>query len=1070
MAVDLEQFSIYRPHQRVEHRRSKFFSPSVEEKARSNELVSLNELNEKGNDTFLLDGVLRYGDCKKYVCKVSFQILSIGEYENLDSSTVGESVWIQSLAGKGSGVWYCLRSPAEEYSRFHKPFLWLADLSKHVVDFLDNHPAVRLVDFRYDFYQWLCEHHRNDKIFSGWLDEYNNNTDFRQAVAAHATFLFNQAGVLDSNHTLHPFWEEICPWSLIAVPRQPDTSKKTVVTPFVFECFRHLPWSKFLCPLESTCLPPSPLILNSKRSFLSSKQGPVNTGDVVAIRSDPDTDWKSGDDLWYGYVQGITTAKCKPQLSLLWLYRPSDTACLDQRYPFAKELFLSDHCNCGDKAIYVSEVVSKLSVNFFGDPNSAQDQEIDFFVRQKYVGDDSAWISLEPSDFRCSCRRKVTRMGYRSGDTVLVSFPQNQHVLEPAVILEDVQGDTKAEILVRILLRRRRDFEHQEDAEPNELVFTDQSKRIRFSSIFRRCHIRFYTVEDKTNGRIPAPYNRKGTADCFFIIYRSTSNTLKPLEPMERPDPLINQGFDPLFQPQNTLRGLDIFCGGGNLGRGLEEGGAVKFEWAVDWFGEAIHTYKANLNTIDGTKLFFGSVNDYLTRASKAKDIDLIAQRGEVDFISAGFSCQGVSVLNFHYKNDKSLINASMVALAVAFIDFYRPRYAILENVLGIANTGPKRGEQNVFAQVLCSLVALGYQVRPHILDSWNFGAPQARTRLFVSIAAPGLAPLTQPPASHSHPRDIINRSIGKTANGLPFGPREWNPTPLKYVTIGEATADLPENPDARTACIAYPDHRASIRIPALDQIRLSNVPRFPPGMNFVKSAKLGWQSVPQIAKWHWDSALRSQTCVRAWERANANALLSTVTTVCGPGDATTGAFVHWDAHRPLTVMEARRAQGVPDHEVIIGAPAMQWKIIGNSVTRQVATAWGVALRFAWLNDVRQDARDDLDASDFEDELLPETSALKTESQSRRRCRVSVSDEFTLGSGDSSLPSKESLGQSPCPLSDSSDLIVPSAKRRKLLNASVSGRLYKNNIYPHSTDRALKTIRSVIPETESISL
>jgi hypothetical protein len=46
--------------------------------------------------------------------------------------------------------------------------------------------------------------------------------------------------------------------------------------------------------------------------------------------------------------------------------------------------------------------------------------------------------------------------------------------------------------------------------------------------------------------------------------------------------------------------------------------------------------------------------------------------------------------------------------------------------------------------------------------------------------------------------------------------------------------------------------------------------------------------------------------------------------------------------------METRRAQGFPDHEVIVGCPANQWKIVGNSVARTVALALGLSLRQAW--------------------------------------------------------------------------------------------------------------------------
>ena len=39
---------------------------------------------------------------------------------------------------------------------------------------------------------------------------------------------------------------------------------------------------------------------------------------------------------------------------------------------------------------------------------------------------------------------------------------------------------------------------------------------------------------------------------------------------------------------------------GGSLQRGLEEGGAVKFKYAVDWAERALHSYRANTDEPDG--------------------------------------------------------------------------------------------------------------------------------------------------------------------------------------------------------------------------------------------------------------------------------------------------------------------------------------------------------------------------------------------------------------------------------------------------------------------------------------
>lgn len=93
----------------------------------------------------------------------------------------------------------------------------------------------------------------------------------------------------------------------------------------------------------------------------------------------------------------------------------------------------------------------------------------------------------------------------------------------------------------------------------------------------------------------------------------------------------------------------------------------------------------------------------------------------------------------------------------------------------------------------------------------------------------------------------------------------------------------------------------------------------------------------------------RNKLGARSWGRIDPGALLPTITTSITPACGFQGRWLHWEEHRLLTVMEARRAQGFPDHEVLIGGPAKQWKIIGNSVARTVALALGMSMRSAWL-------------------------------------------------------------------------------------------------------------------------
>lgn len=215
---------------------------------------------------------------------------------------------------------------------------------------------------------------------------------------------------------------------------------------------------------------------------------------------------------------------------------------------------------------------------------------------------------------------------YQPGDTALVgSVRHGKDVLEP---IEIVRFDDYAhEVEVRVLERRHR-IEGESQARPNELVYAGEIVRIKADFINRRCHVRFVAETDVKAGRIPTPYGRDGTGDCFYISTKYTNGIIQPMDVEEFPSSL-RQGFSldlPLDElPLPPLNGLDLFCGGGNFGRGIEEGGVVNMKWAVDIDTPAIHSYRANLRDPDA-KLYLGSINNYLRDAILGKHGSTIAE------------------------------------------------------------------------------------------------------------------------------------------------------------------------------------------------------------------------------------------------------------------------------------------------------------------------------------------------------------------------------------------------------------------------------------------------------------
>ncbi len=972
----MEDFVIYHEHKSSIGNRHK--KPG--ETPRANELASLHEINE-WNVHLYFDGVIWYDGKKKYVQRVPCKTLSIGGYGESRLETESE-VWIQSTKGEKHNIWYRLRTPAEEYRRYHEPFLWMARLAKHVVDFISIHESVLLDHFRADFYRWLEITYGSDNLMRLWLDQYGRK-DFRQVLASQANFLWCQASQVNATLEKVPIWSEIHPVFLSAIPERKEretkanmfapseeasemiTRRKTTVTPYVYSCFKHLRLEKFLYCQEPFVGPAKEAnedtSHSTKGNTLATRvtahsdleptqaNAAIVVGDVVSLPQDRPSTWKSNDKEWYGYVQRVSETRNGRQLGILWLYRPSDTQCLKVPYPFSKELFLSDHCNCGDSPIYAEEVVRRPRVAFFGGPAT---MGVEFFVRQRYIEGDGAWQTLKGSDFECDCGAVSSGRDYLHGETLLVHI---KGILQPVVLVENEADGIARKIKVRRLVRRKETY-GDVNAEPNELVFTDRIEVVNKADVHRECHVRFYSEDEKKQGKIPSPYNRQGTGDFYYITSQDLQDDDLGPQPLAAPSfTYLKEGWDPSSDPrQPLLKGLDMFCGGGNFGHGLEEGGAVSFDHVVDWYNEAIHTYKANSKTKNDTGLFRGSVNDYLTQAMQGKGGPVVAQRGQVEMIAAGSPCPGFSVANPFKSNDRSLLNCSLAASVVAFVDFYRPKYALMENVMGMAR-GPDT--ENMLALIVSALVGMGYQVRTFGLDAWNFGSPQSRSRVFISIAAPGMTPLPEPPHTHAHPENVCSASLATLANGLRASSRYTISTPFKYITAAEATKDLPST-DARTSCIGFPAHRMSRTLSTLDRIRIGSVPRFPGGSTFINACDKGYMPQEQVDTYNWDNDKGRKIRSTRWQRVRRNALMPTVLTAPHPNGGSGGTILHWDDERLLTIMEVRRAQGFDDNDVLIGLPSEQWKIVGNSVARPVAVALGMSLRKAWLADNTMSPRD----------------------------------------------------------------------------------------------------------------
>ncbi|KAI0647432.1 S-adenosyl-L-methionine-dependent methyltransferase [Trametes meyenii] len=274
-----------------------------------------------------------------------------------------------------------------------------------------------------------------------------------------------------------------------------------------------------------------------------------------------------------------------------------------------------------------------------------------------------------------------------------------------------------------------------------------------------------------------------------------------------------------LMKTYGPLKGLELFAGAGGLSTGLEMSSCIQTKWAVEFSPSAAKTYQANhpsaiVYNQCSNKLLDHAIQTYkgfppkplqsLNSASPSK-LPPMPQPGEVDFIFGGPPCQSFSLMNHHRRADD--IRSTLVCNMISYVEFYKPTYFLLENVVGMLSYrlgGKQEGnrvvggiEMGVVKFILGSLTTLGYQVHFKVLQAGQHGAPQGRRRV-IFLGARRDAPLPAfPLPQYSFPAPVhnVNLPTGEvlypiTRTSGDAGAHQC--APLACVTVMEAISDLP--------------------------------------------------------------------------------------------------------------------------------------------------------------------------------------------------------------------------------------------------------------------------------------
>lgn len=180
------------------------------------------------------------------------------------------------------------------------------------------------------------------------------------------------------------------------------------------------------------------------------------------------------------------------------------------------------------------------------------------------------------------------------------------------------------------------------------------------------------------------------------------------------------------------LNTLDLFCGGGGSSWGAKAAGA-RIVCGVDAWDLAVGTFKTN----------FPEAKAVHKRLDENSGPESLGLSEGIDLILSSPECTNHTCAKGGRTRDEGSKRTALYILN--FARELNPRWIILENVIHM------RRWQG-YAPLIAGIEALGYYVRPQVVEASDFGVPQTRKRLFLlcdretmpsELHRPGINPFT---------------------------------------------------------------------------------------------------------------------------------------------------------------------------------------------------------------------------------------------------------------------------------------------------------------------------------------